>query len=342
MNPQVSVIVPVYNMENYLSNCINSILDQTFSDFELILVNDGSQDSSNEICNEFARKDNRIIVIHKKNEGVSSARNTGLNKAIGKYVCFVDSDDTVDNDYIEKMYQLAVDNNADLTICGLKMFSNGKQTDFGSDNFGLYKIDNFKMLFLDLLKSSYLNFVFSKLYKSEMIKNEVYFDQSIDIGEDTLFILKVLNKIQRVYISNDKPYNYYLHGTTTLTHKFRKNKYQILLSTHKKIEDVANKWNLNNPEHYQILIQRYFDFTIPCIMSINMSTHYLTINQKLQYINDIYTDKIYQSNFKYINKINLRVSKKLEKIIKTKCSILLLLYLEISNLKNRVSNKIDC
>lgn len=103
-NPIISVIVPVYNVEEYLSRCIDSILAQTFTDFELLLINDGSTDNSGRICDEYIKNDSRIKVFHTKNFGVSSARNKGIENAIGKYISFVDSDDEVFNTYLETLY----------------------------------------------------------------------------------------------------------------------------------------------------------------------------------------------------------------------------------------------
>ena len=102
MNPKISVIVPVYNEEKYLRRCIDSILAQTFTDFELLLIDDGSKDKSGEICDEYAEKDLRVRAFHKLNGGVSSARNIGLDKARGEWICFVDSDDYVNNIFLEK------------------------------------------------------------------------------------------------------------------------------------------------------------------------------------------------------------------------------------------------
>lgn len=102
--PQISVIVPVYNVEKYLSRCIESILSQTFTDFELLLIDDGSTDRSGEICDEYAKKDTRIRVFHTKNRGVSAARNLGLDNAKGEWISFVDSDDWVENDYLKSLF----------------------------------------------------------------------------------------------------------------------------------------------------------------------------------------------------------------------------------------------
>ena len=116
----VSVIIPIYNCEKYLNECISSVLGQTYKDFELILVDDGSTDNSLNICYEFAKKDSRIIVIHQENGGVSSARNKGLKNAKGEFITFVDSDDYVENDWLKMLLTAILANNADVSICGIK------------------------------------------------------------------------------------------------------------------------------------------------------------------------------------------------------------------------------
>lgn len=118
MNPKISIIVPIYNVEKYLQKCVDSILCQTYKNLEIILVNDGSPDNCPAICDEYAKKDKRIKVIHKQNGGVSSARNAGLDVATGKYVQFVDSDDWVEPEYSKTMINLIEENNCDLGICG--------------------------------------------------------------------------------------------------------------------------------------------------------------------------------------------------------------------------------
>jgi len=117
--PEISVIVPVYNVEKYLSRCIDSILNQTFSDFELILVDDGSTDNCGAICDEYAQKDSRIRVIHQENQGVSSARNHGVEAAMGEYVTFVDSDDWLDSVFLERMYQAMIRYDADMSVSNI-------------------------------------------------------------------------------------------------------------------------------------------------------------------------------------------------------------------------------
>ena len=117
---QISIIVPVYNVEKYLSRCIDSILNQTFDDFELILIDDGSPDHSGAICDDYAKKDNRILVIHKENGGLSDARNAGINIASGEYIMFVDSDDYISKDMCEILYQRIIKDKSDMALCSVR------------------------------------------------------------------------------------------------------------------------------------------------------------------------------------------------------------------------------
>ena len=118
--PVISIIVPVYNVEQYLRRCVDSILAQTFTDFECILIDDGSPDNCPAICDEYAERDNRIIVIHQKNAGVSAARNAGLDLARGEWIGFVDSDDWCDPGMYEFLYKNAITNQVDISICGFR------------------------------------------------------------------------------------------------------------------------------------------------------------------------------------------------------------------------------
>ncbi|HEL7541574.1 TPA: glycosyltransferase, partial [Enterococcus faecalis] len=125
--PKISIIVPVYNVEKYLEKCVRSILAQTFTDFELILVDDGSPDSSGAMCDQFAEQDERVKVIHKENGGLSDARNAGIEIATGEYLGFVDSDDYIADDMYELLYTNIVKEDADLSICGIYDVYEGKE-----------------------------------------------------------------------------------------------------------------------------------------------------------------------------------------------------------------------
>ena len=126
--PKISIIVPVYNVEQYINRCIDSLLGQTLKDIEIILVDDGSPDQCPQICDEYARKDSRIKVIHKKNNGLGYARNSGLELATGEYIAFVDSDDYVNINMYEKLYNETINNNFDIVYCGFIVENKDKST----------------------------------------------------------------------------------------------------------------------------------------------------------------------------------------------------------------------
>ena len=126
LSPMISVIVPVYKVEKYLSECVNSILSQTYVNFELILVDDGSPDRCGEICEDYSRKDARVRVIHQENQGLSGARNTGMEAAAGDYLTFVDSDDLVSPQYLAVMYQTLADTGVDIAVCRTLRFEDGE------------------------------------------------------------------------------------------------------------------------------------------------------------------------------------------------------------------------
>ena len=136
-SPKISVIVPVYNVEKYLPRCIDSILSQTFKDFELLLIDDGSPDNCGKICDEYAAKDRRVRVFHKPNGGVSSARNLGLDKACGEWITFIDSDDYVAVDYLEELVSFKINSGAELVAISTKVGETEKSVTLSNNQFSL-------------------------------------------------------------------------------------------------------------------------------------------------------------------------------------------------------------
>lgn len=210
---KISIIVPVYNREKYIDRCIKSILNQSFRDFELILVDDGSTDNSIHICNKYSNINDNIIVIHKENGGVSSARNIGLEHAKGEYIMFIDSDDYIEENMLEVSYNHMFENKADLFICGAKINTYIKDKIRGIQNL---KLCNCEYLINEFLEKEgidylpiYINSVWAKLYKSEIIKNNnLKFKEDIYMGEDSIFNLEYLNNINKIITWNDYLYNY--------------------------------------------------------------------------------------------------------------------------------------
>lgn len=169
----ISIIVPIYNVEKYLPRCIGSILNQNFEEFELILVNDGSTDNSGKICDIYAKKDKRIKVIHKKNGGVSSARNSGIRAATGEYIGFVDPDDYIDKNMYTNLYELCEENNCDIGICKLGREIDGNLLNYNREEkiLELNKIEAMKELFKgELYRFSLCN----KIYKRKCFKDVIF------------------------------------------------------------------------------------------------------------------------------------------------------------------------
>jgi len=208
--PKISIIIPVYNAEKYIGKCLDGVLLQTFTDFECILVDDGSPDNCGKICDEYVRKDERVKVIHKKNAGASSARNSGLDIVQGEWICFIDSDDWVENNYLELMYNNAINNNCELSICGMQSIDENGNIAVKSKQFPT-------ILFFDknsakkraLISNNYFKLnVCCKLIKRKHVHN-TRFDTDIKFYEDALFWFEIIDKIDKVVYDSTVCYNYY-------------------------------------------------------------------------------------------------------------------------------------
>ena len=205
---KISVIVPVYKVEKYLDKCVESIIKQTYKDLEIILVDDGSPDNCPAMCDEWAKKDSRIVVIHKENGGVSSARNKGLDIATGEYVCFVDSDDHVTKDYVEILLSCLEESAADIAVAATQIIGkNQGKMGINNDTFSLDGIDEKQTEII--FKSGLLSGPCCKMLKKIIINdNEIRFPQNIHYGEDTIFIFTYLKFCDKIAFSPKEIYMY--------------------------------------------------------------------------------------------------------------------------------------
>ena len=221
----ISIIVPVYKSEKTLAGCLDSLLAQTYADIEVICVIDGSPDSCGDICDAYAVKDARIKSIKRENGGVSSARNRGIDEATGEYLMFVDSDDTVEPDYCEKMWKAHTETDAELVICGFHHWYVGRDVKKVPSNPGVYKTENYGTDFLKLYQEGFLNMPWNKLFKKEFAGR---FDTSLSLGEDLLFNMNYLEKCSKVAVIPDALINYIQEEKgNTLSTKKRDNKLEI-------------------------------------------------------------------------------------------------------------------
>lgn len=214
----ISIIIPVYNSEKFLHKCVNSVLHQTFPNWELILVDDGSSDSSGRICDMFAQYNPKVKTIHKKNGGVSSARNAGLDVAIGEYVMFVDSDDWIEpelcQDLVDGIRQ------SDIVIGGYKAFFAKGQVEHVAKENKVQFPEEFSTISVQLYENSLLNAPFSKLYRRSLIGTQ-RFDENTRLGEDFLFNLEYLPKCRYISTVPSSGYVYNVLNENSATKNFR-------------------------------------------------------------------------------------------------------------------------
>lgn len=211
----ISVIVPVYNAEPYLHRCVDSILSQTFADFELLLIDDGSQDCSGSICDEYAARDHRVKVFHKPNGGVSSARNVGLAHAEGQWVAFVDADDFVREQYLEHLWQHAGDR-IDLVISYAEWFSD-KGTLKEKYSSRIIGTADFEIMFVENDMHWHTS-PWSKLYRRSVIEDlQLRFCEGMHIGEDALFLYTFMLSSRMICFSSDTDYCYFAYIENSLT-----------------------------------------------------------------------------------------------------------------------------
>jgi len=192
-NPLISVIIPVYNVEMFLPQCVDSVLGQTYKNIELILIDDGSTDTSGEMCDKYMQTDKRVKVIHQKNRGVSAARNAGLDAAQGQWVTFVDSDDWIAPDMCEKLLTAALANDAQIAMCGCTIYMLDGSVSSVILSAGSALIENEKALeYMVKQNKNFVRSVYSKLYHRS-ITSLLRFDKDISHGEDILFVVKALS-----------------------------------------------------------------------------------------------------------------------------------------------------
>ena len=251
MKKLVTVIVPIYNVENYLKKCVNSIINQTYENIEIILIDDGSTDGSGTICDEYLAKDNRIKVIHKKNEGLSKARNVGIEISNGDFITFIDSDDYFDTKFIENMLKIAVESKADLIISGLKdVFE--KQKNIYADESDYYTILSKEETYRKVLLQEEIDVsANAKLYQKEIFKNIRY--PVGELYEDIKIIDKIIENANKIVYTKYKGYFYLQRNGSIMHSKINKEKFVLLKTIERLLEFIEEKY----PNVKNAAIKRY-------------------------------------------------------------------------------------
>ena len=292
--PKISIIIPIYNAENYLKRCLDSVINQTLKDIEIICINDCSKDSSLEILKEYSKKDNRIKIINlKENKGESKARNIGLDNTNSEYIAFLDNDDEIDLDFYEKLYNKAIKTNSDIVKAGVDIINYDKKHQ--KDNLNeLIKQNNSKLYFT--------HYWWSAIYKSSLIKeNNIKFLEKYEIGEDILFLNQAILNCKKLEIIDNTYYHYHKRENSTDSKILNYEKIKSIINIR---EIIIN--NILNYEDFDKLSDKIInDIFIWHIKSI-LNCCYRTKNSKeLEYIIDK-TILIYTKINKYI-KINSNI-----------------------------------
>lgn len=254
-NELISIIVPVYKVEKYLEKCVNSILNQTYKNLEIILVNDGSPDNSPKLCEELAKKDNRIVVYHKENGGLSDARNYGVNKAKGRYIGFVDSDDYINENMYEHLYKTIKENNVDIAECNvMRVYGNKNRPHYiGEDYTEVLSTKEYIKEYLTM--NRVYGSVWCKLLKTELVKKLTFAKGKY--YEDIFYNYDLFQVIDKIAITNKCYYYYYIRENSITTEKYSPKQLDLLEILNKLNDYVIKKYPEFKEESFTRLVYAY-------------------------------------------------------------------------------------
>lgn len=294
---KVSIIMPVYGVEDYVGKAIESIQAQTLTDWEFFCVDDGTKDKSGEICDRYAEKDPRIIVIHKENGGAPSARNVAIDRARGKYMYFMDSDDWTEPDMLKDMVELAEKNNSQLVVAGFFIDTYYSDTEkFVQEQFCEDAVYGSQREFREnahkLFDKNLLYTPWNKLYLSSYIlENKLYFPQTF--WDDFPFNLSVVRDIERVTVTSEKYYHFIRKRAESETAKYRADMYDKREEENGWMEELYEHWSVSSPESREFLARRYIERIVGCIENVTNKSCTLTAKEKKAEIKKmISTDRV--------------------------------------------------
>lgn len=310
MSIKVSVVMPVYNAEKYLAKSIESMLSQSLKEIELILVNDGSKDKSLAICEEYAKRDSRIIVINKKNEGACIARNTGISIAKGKYIQLVDADDYIENNMLEEQYNLGEKTNAEVVMCGMKFDVHKKNgqvviSEAHYKDMVLNSQEEIKLIFMDLFDNLLFNYTHNKLYNREFLKkNNLKFIEWLPINQDTNFNIDVFKALNKLTISTKSYYHYVKTFEETIVTRYHANKFKVRTFRYDRLKELLESWGIYNDENKKKLASMYIHHVIECFEIYNHKKCDLNTKEKKKEIEKILNTKQVKDSLEILDRAN--------------------------------------
>ena len=289
----ISILMPVYNAEKYLNETIDTIKNQSFSNWELIIVDDGSIDNSKEICTKLMNDDKRIKYIFQENLGVSHTRNVALENAQGKYIVFVDSDDLIHEDYLKILINSIEKNNSDVSVCNFierKISNTGKIEDITREFYlkEVMEMSEMKDYIMDFGNSGLLNPLWNKIYKREIIENNnITFDEKVETGEDFIFNLQYFRKAKKISFIKEKLYYYIRRNNNSITYKYIENMYEKGWEIHSLLESFLEDMNFYNKENAYVLYGNHLTGAFSAFLNLYHDNCKLTPKEKRKYIKRI-------------------------------------------------------
>lgn len=285
---KITAIMPVYGVEKYVGKCIESLQAQTFKDWELIAVDDGSPDKSGEICDEYAKNDSRITVIHKENGGAPSARNTAIPQAKGEYLYFVDSDDWAEPTMFEDMYNAAKKNDAQLVVAGYYIDTYYSDTEFYSQEQVLPSREfksqrEFREYAYKMFDKNLLYTPWNKLFSTKYIMdNNIRFRNTF--WDDFPFNLDVVRDVERVVLLDGKYYHFMRARSDSETAKYRSDMYEKREEENGWMKELYSYWNISDENSMEMLSRRYIERVVGCVENVTNSACTLTKKEKKEQI----------------------------------------------------------
>lgn len=313
MKDLISIIVPIYNVEKYLNKCIESIVNQTYENIEIILIDDGSNDNSGIICDEYAKKDNRIIVVHKENGGVSSARNKGLKIAKGEWISFVDADDWIEQTFCQTLLNKVTQEQADIALCGYNRITDNQIEKINANNQEVFLNSN-EYLVKSLNPQTGFGFCHMKLIKKEVLKS-ISFNERIEVGEDALFNIQLSTYIKKAVFLKQPLYNYRINNQSVVK-RYDENYANKYLKSMKIIEEyIWQEYNEENEENIEIK-QNYYNFVAYHIMLIIVNYCYHPDNkmcnaQRKNMLKEVINNDLFIIGLKKSNYNNISLTRKI-------------------------------
>lgn len=285
-NIKVSIIMPVYKVEEYVGKAIESIQAQTLTDWEFLIVDDGTPDRSGEICDEYAAKDSRIKVIHKENGGAPSARNMAIEIAKGEYFYFLDSDDWAEPTMLEDMYNLAKRDNAQLVVAGFYIDTYIGNGQFMTDNYVVEDFvcpdkETFRKNAYKLFDKNLLYTPWNKLFEAKYVmENNLRFPTTF--WDDFPFNVSVVRNVERVTVTSKQYYHFLRARTESETAAYRPGMYEKREEEHGWMENLYKEWNVSDEASMEMVARRYIERFIGCVENITNPKCEMTAKEKKQ------------------------------------------------------------